>query len=381
MKPSPLARLRTALVYGAAALAVTAVWVHCARTEYGVDERGERYPSGEVYSARFCSIVRLAQGRAYSPFVRRRLLVDLARGLAAVIPSSWWEPLQRCARAPQEAPPWLGALLRRQEWKAEDIPLMGCAYFLIGCSVLGFMLSVRWLVLLLYEAPRGLADAAAVALGLALLGGNSDWHYCGYPYDFPQAFVFTLALAALAAGRRWYILVFAAGSYSKETSILLIAAYVLLARDRRSLRFWAGLALQAGLFAGIRGWLELHYPAPQPPAGFGALARNLKYLGLLPFYSWPVPFFAVGVARMVALRRHFPPALKRLAVLAVPLVGIALFRGWLEELRQYLEMLPVLGLLVLQWCLHEAGHGHLLRARAATAAPAQPGARQPAIAA
>jgi hypothetical protein len=253
--------------------------------------------------------------------------------------------------------------LSRQGWKAEHVPLLGCAYLLIAGSVLGFMLSCRRLVHLLYETPPWVAHLAALALGVALLGGNGDWHYCGYPYDFPQAFVFTLALTALLARRWWFLPAFAAAAYSKETSVLLTAAFVLLAPEYRSRRFWGLLAAQLAVFAAVRGWLELHYPAPEPPAGFWAFSRNLKYFSFVLFYSWSMPFFAIGAARMLALRRRFPRPLVRLLVLAVPLVGMALLRGWLEEMRQYLELLPVAGLLVFQWCLHEAGHGDLLRAR------------------
>jgi hypothetical protein len=380
MRRTAVTRCLIGLAYALTALAVTGVWIHFARTEYQVDEQVVLTPSGVVYSTRFCSIVRLAQGKALSPFVRRRLLADLARGLAAVVPDSLWEPLRRRVRGLPGGPPWLRLLLRRQGWRAEDIPLLGCAYLLIAGSVLGFMLTCRWLVNVLYEAPPWLADLAALVLGAALLGGNGDWHYCGYPYDFPQAFVFTLTLTAMLARRWWFLLGFAAAAYSKETSGLLMVAYVLLAWDRRCLRFWACLALQAVVFIGIRGWLEIRYPAPQPPGGFWALGRNLKYLSFPVFYSWSMPFFVVGLARLVSLRGYFPSALKRLCVLAVPLVGMALFKGWLEELRQYLELLPIAGLLLLHWCLHEAGYGHLLKARGGTAAP-RPQQKQTALAA
>ncbi len=357
------------LAYLVVAVGVTALWVYCARTECDVDRMEVRLPSGEHYSARFGSIVRLAEGRAFAPFVRRRLLADLARGLAAVVPDDARAGLRRLLD-PATAPGWMVPVLRRQQWKPQDGPILCCAYFLIGCSVLGFMLACRRLATLTYDMPPWLADLAGAVLGLALLGGNGDWHYLGYPYDFPNAFVFTLALVGMVGRRWWAVPALAAAAYSKETAVLLIAAYALLAPERRSLRFWGILALLAVLFAAIRGWLRLRYPNPEPEGGFLWLGRNLKYLSYPIFYCWAVPFFAVGLARLAALRSRFPSSLERLCLLAVPLVGMAFFKGWLEELRQYLEVLPVAGLLVFHWCLHEAGLGHLLRARDGSVPPA-----------
>jgi hypothetical protein len=357
-------RLCIGLAYAVVTLAVMGVWTYCARTEYGVEQHVVLLPNGGVSSSRFCSIVLLAEGKAMAPFVRRRLLPDLARSLAASVPDSAWAPLRRGLEHAEQGPAWLRLFLSRQGWKAEHVPLLTCAYLLIAGSILGFMLACRWLVHVVYETPSWVAHLAALALGVALLGGNGDWHYCGYPYDFPQAFVFTLTLTALLARRWWWFLLsFAAAAYSKETSILLVAAFVLLAPERRSWRFWGLLFVQMAVYAAVRGYLELRYAAPELFTGFWAFGRNLKYFSFVLFYSWSMPFFVIGAARLLALQRVFPRPLTRLLVLAVPLLGMALCKGWLEEMRQYLELLPVAGLLAFHWCMHEAGYGHLLRAR------------------
>jgi hypothetical protein len=83
------------------------------------------------------------------------------------------------------------------------------------------------------------------------------------------------------------------------------------------------------------------------------------------FSNWWLPFIGVGLLRLAALRRQFPPQLLRLCWLLVPLAGLAFFKGWLEEMRQYLEMLPVFGLLLFHWVLHEVGLGEHLQPRAA----------------
>jgi hypothetical protein len=363
-------RLTVVASYLVLSLAITGVWVHCARTEYDVDRLDVRLASGETYSERFCSIARLAKGRAFAPFVKRRLLPDLARGLAAVVPDGVWSPVRAVLADPASAPPWLEAFLRRQQWKPADCPVLCCAYSLIGCSVLGFMFACRWLLALLYDSPPWVADLAGGVLGVALLGAYGDWHFSGYPYDFPTAFVFTLTLAGMLARRWWFPLAFAAAAYSKETAVLLIPAFVLVTPGWRTWRFWGMAGLLAAVYAGVRGWLDRHYPGVEPGFGFWWLGRNGRWLASLLFSSWLLPFVAVGTARLVALRHSYPRALKRLCLLAVPLVGMALFKGWVEELRQYLEVLPVVGLLVFHWCLHEASLGHLLRPWDASCSPA-----------
>jgi hypothetical protein len=343
------------------ALGVTALWTRGAKTEWCSDSLDVVGPSGQYYSSRFNSIVRIAEGTALSPFVKRRLLVDLSRCLVAVLPSSTWVALHEWLGSPGAVPTWLHQQLDFLSWKVEYYPLLLTATGLIWLSVAGFMASCRWLVQFWYETPAWMADLLGAVLGIALLGGNGDWHYSAYPYDFPNAFVFTLTLAALLARRWWFVLPFVAAVYSKETSILLIIAYVLVARDRRSLSFWTVGAGLCAVYILLRGWIEVTYPSPE--GGFWFPMRNTKYLLMQVFYLWYLPFLGVALARFLALREKYPVLLKRLSLLAVPLLGLALFKGWIEEMRQYLEMLPIFGLMLLQWTLHEAGFRDLLRPR------------------
>ena len=92
------------------------------------------------------------------------------------------------------------------------------------------------------------------------------------------------------------------------------------------------------------------------------------YFGVArPLTWWPTGPSAIyrrsEPSRIWLIRKRFPAALRRLWLLGVPLVGLALFMGWLEEFRQYLELLPIFGLILFHWCIHEAGYGHLLRPR------------------
>jgi hypothetical protein len=343
------------------ALLITAVWTWCARTEITKGATVIVGPRGERYSSRFNGIVDLVEGRSMAPFARRRLLPDLTRLLVRLTPVELWPALERRIEGDCVLAGLVRSQLARLEWRPERYPVLFTATFLIGCSVLGFLFACRRLVTLVYDIPSWLAGVLGGVLGLALLGGNGDWHYLGYPYDFPNAFVFTLALVGLLSGRRWFVPVFALAAYSKETSVLLILAYVLMAHDRRSLRFWVTLALLVAVYAAIRGAIALNCTAMD--GDFWWPRRNAHYLALRVFYVWWLPFLGVSMVRLVALWRHYPPELRRLCLLAVPLLGLAFFKGWIEEMRQYLELMPIVGLIVIQWTLHEAGLGHLLRAR------------------
>jgi hypothetical protein len=355
--PAPPGRLGVAGAYLCLALLVALAWTYFARTELGADNRDFLAPSGERYSSRFCSTVNLAKGKALAPFVHRRLLPDLARGLASVIPPQLSDAMRRCA----EGDGVVGSQLRRQGWHASDFPLLASAHLLIYTSVVGFMFACRWLVLLLYDRPGWLADLAGAVLGVALVGGMGDRHYSSYPYDLPHAFVFALALAALVGRRWWFVPVFAVACYSKETAGLLVLAYALLAPDRRSWTFWGVLGLLGSIFAAVRLWILAHYPAPE--GDFWFPGRNAQYLGDGCFYLWFAPFFVVGAARLLGRWREYPLALRKLCLLLGPVLAVAFFKGWIEELRQYLEFLPIVGLIVFQWIVQEAGGGRLLRVR------------------
>src|SRR5205085_3730328 len=91
---------------------------------------------------------------------------------------------------------------------------------------------------------------------------------------------------------------------------------------------------------------------------------NLKFLWKsLLCYSWWLPLILVGAVRFGSFWGQYPRALRRLLLLAVPMFGLALFKGWIEEMRQYMELLPIFGLLMAQWTLEELGLGRLLRTR------------------
>jgi hypothetical protein len=338
-----------AVAYLAVAAFTTALWIRHAKTE----------------THDYSRIVSLADGTAQVPFVKRRLLPDLARGLAALVPPPAWDWVRQSV--PGEGEDFLHARLRGlvadQRWLPQNYPILFSAYFLIACSALGFQFTCRWLVHLVYQAPWWLADVLGALLGLALLGGCGERFY-SYPYDFPTCFLFTLTLAAMLGRRWWFVLAFAAAAYCKETSVLLIAAYALTAPAWRSGRFLRDLGLLAGIYLLVRGLIDWNYPTP-PGSVWGEFwypLRNLQHvLWYALYYAWFLPLLGLGLVHLARHWPDYPVSLRRLAFLLLPLLVLGFFKGWIEERRQYLEFISVFGLIVAQWLLIEAGLGRLLR--------------------
>jgi|GEM_PF-236740 len=345
-----------ALLYVVLSLAIFMIWTTLAKTEFPLGPDGSE-PSG-------ASLVASIEGKAVAPFVKRRLLPDSAWVLRQLIPDSVWNTLDRSlqgsSRWQHEIRTYLGSVLR---WRPEHYPLLVSGYFLIWLSILGFLYQAKDLTRTLYDVSETGAWFCGAMLGIALLGGNGSW--ADYPYDLPNAFVFLMALNALIKERWWFPLAFAAAAYSKETSVLLIGAFVLLRWERwRQPAVGLMLGLLILIFVLIRYAINLKYAAAVGWV-YWYPVRNSKVLlkGMIQFmWVWWIVLAAIG--RMFCMIGDLPRVLRRLVV---PLLGVLLslsfFYGWIDERRGYFEVLPIAGLVVLQWTVTELGLPDLLRPR------------------
>ncbi len=257
-----------ALAYVILSLGILSVWTTFAKTEkiYRPEEsrasgsslvQSIQDEASDPFVASGSSLVQSIQGKARAPSVKRRLLPDTAWALSRLVPESVWDSLARSlegsSRWQRAIQIYLGSVLR---WQPEHYPLLFSGYFLIWLSTLGFLYQAKELTRTLYDVSEAGAMLCGALLGIALLGGNGIW--ADYPYDIPNAFVFTLALNALIRGRWWLPLAFAAAAYSKETSFLLIEAYVLLRWERwRRPGFWLVLGLLVLIFMLVRQWINM----------------------------------------------------------------------------------------------------------------------------
>jgi hypothetical protein len=352
---------RTALVFVSYAILAgitLALWARAARTEF-VDKG----PDGEPQYS--CSnLCKLIDATAANPFVGRRLLPDSAALLARAIPEAVWDSLKDYlerdsypARNLRRALDWLG-------WQPELYPVVFSGYFLIGLSILGFMYASRQLARFFYDMPDRLADVLGGLFGLGLLGGTDragDWAAC--PYDFPNAFVFVLCVYAIVARRWWLLPVFILACYSKETALLLIIGYAVVHRaSYRQLSYWLVLLAMSGLYLGIRAWISTHYDTP-PDEDYWFPRRNSVFMiRELIHNGWWLFIAAIACVQIFQIRRQLPRDLLSLSVaMGVVILGAAFFKGRIEERRQYLEVYPLVGLMVLQWASLALGIGHLFR--------------------
>lgn len=327
------------------AMAITAVWTYYAQTE-------KREPF-------FASIPRNYRGETEEPFFYRRLTYEAGALVARVVPASGWSALSDRI----DGSPWLRSTVRdRMCWQRQDDPLLFGVTSCIGFSVLGFMLSARWLLRRLYDSPARMPSVLAVVLGVGLLGGRGlpiiVWHQ--YPYDLPQAFLFLAGTCCVIAGN-WLIVPVALLAFiNKETSVLLIPV-VLLLWPRPSRRRLLLAAMMGIAYAAIQVWIRHRFHPLRGTWGESSFAMNA--LHGLAFGVWRLPLWGLAVAVIVRRWREIPIEVRKMAFVPVVLVGAAWVRGWIMEYRAFLEAYPFVALMILQVLFAEAGRPGWLRGR------------------
>jgi len=302
-----------------------------------------------INQARKALFLDLVDGSAHRPYVSRALLPTLVRTTTATTPIEFQ---QACADQVEQRP-WLRTLFAILYWQ----PLAGFPYLVASVLMLlcfaGFGHFVTKLTIRVCGLP--FTDRTRLALlTVAMLGLPPCFAYVSYVYDPPQLFLFTLALWLLATDRRAaFVAAFAVCCLNKETAVLLIPLFVLVARNQpaRMQRIdWFTLAILAAIFAG--SWLVLTWSFrsnPGEPVEFH-LTRNLWKLA----YGWS--FAALGVflslAWLIFRRWSEQPLFLRQALVCtlLPLIPLTLLLGYLDEWRDYYEAYPaIFGLAVAGW--------------------------------
>jgi hypothetical protein len=226
------------------------------------------------------------------------------------------------------------------------------------CVQAGFVLAalvVIYRATALLATPAGALFASAVAVAAVPWGFLSVGFRISYPYDLPTIFFSAAGLAAILS-RRFVLLaaVVAIGTLNKETTVYLLAAYVLAEWRTESGRVLLTRALiLAAIFAVAYEVPRLLLQSAQPmlvtvhtASGDAAGSRvwsNLKHLlegepgGFIQSVWWVA---MLHVPAMLYWRR-LPRAL-RAAYIATPLFIVPLwFFGNIYELRLYNELIPL----------------------------------------
>ncbi len=282
-------------------------------------------------------------GTANRPFVYRALLPLMVRGATALVPASVREAFTAKVR-----PTIVGAWATRSGVDPRFATEHLIAVVLMYATLYGFVLVMRWLFRRLYACPPTLVDGVPL-LGLLLLPMFFCWG--SYLYDFPELFFYALGMALLLT-RRWkaYLVVFALACVNKETAAFTAFFFAVHFRSQwRRWAYWALGAVQGVLVLGTKLSLEHLYRANPGDTMENHLWRNL---GIVFHGPWAIGTVAglCLLVLVVCVRWSENPRFVRDGIwLLVPVVGMTLVWGQVDEVRNYYGAFPALLLLI--------GHG------------------------
>jgi hypothetical protein len=283
-----------------------------------------------------CPFISMVYGTAYKPFVNRALVPLAIRGLTQSMPIGTRQAVKAWVRDS----PTVENAFRICGWTARYAVEYLWAVIFVWASTIGFVYALRSLVKATSTGPKAYPNLVALA-SLFVLPGFFSYTYI---YDLPQLFLFTLGLS-LQARRRWgaYLPVFLLACLNKETSVLLLLAFLIHFRHQhrspREKYLALGLA-QLGLFVVTRvilGWMF----APNPG---GLTENNLgRHLQFLLSPSSPAALVSGLVICVAVLARwsQKPMFLRDAAWIGVPLFVAFVPWGFEDEIRQFYEFLPI----------------------------------------
>lgn len=282
----------------------------------------------------------MVYGEAYKPFVYRTLLPSTVRAVVEVTPVKLKDKI-RLAYEHRKI-----LLVEMLKWETEYIYEYSVALVLMLCCFIGFAFALHHLTSWFYDYPPLVADLAPVG-GLLIL--PVFFRYCNYIYDPCTLLLFTLAVSSLVTRKRvLFYIIFALASFNKETSILLSALFLIHeVRIVGKATLIRHLLYQASLWIAIRGLILFLFRNNPGSMLEIHLAHNAELLfrpfWLLYFVGVIVIFWVLvgyGWARKPVFLR------KGLLITLIPLVSLAFFFGYVDELRDYYEAYPFLFLLL-----------------------------------
>jgi hypothetical protein len=303
----------------------------------------ERHWGINKYSrARFMDMV---DGRANKPFVYRTLLPSTVRAASLLVP----DPVRQAIAERVERTSLTRRAFARFEWDTWAAFQYLLAAFLMFLCFMGFSYGAARLTIRLCGLPEGGVVQLALA-SAALIGLPPLFRHVSYPYDPATLFLFTLALCLMVWRRqRAFLLAFLLCCLNKETAVLLIPLFALTGRDQDTTprQYWGtllGLVVVYGVtrlalvyvFRDNPGTLVEFYPT----RNLGLLTTGWTFTGLT---------VALGFVGLIFFRWGEKPAFLKtaFAVVLLPLLALALFLGYVEELRGYYEAYPIVfGLIV-----------------------------------
>ena len=215
---------------------------------------------------------------------------------------------------------------------------------IVLCALV-FTFAAHDLFRLFYPTDPRASRFALVMIGLLFLLAAFPRH----TYDIPTGMFFTLALVLIRREHlKLYALLFPLICLNRETAFLLtllFAVYFYRTLDRRS--YWLYLMYQGIVYIVIRVVLTWAFAnMPGHPFSF-RLIENLERYASGPFTTQIFLLFLVALTFLLVIKWQRAPALMRTAflVLTPPLVVLYFCFGWSFEVRVFIELLPVIGII------------------------------------
>ncbi|QHI68817.1 hypothetical protein [Tichowtungia aerotolerans] len=278
----------------------------------------------------------MVDGTASRPFVYRVLAPTVIRSLENALPDVLNEKICTAVAARP-----VSELFERYEWELEYASAYLIAVAVLFVSLLLFVHAFGVLARSQYEMnPVFLRVLSLVALA----GLPCFFRYYSYLYDFPHLVLFCYALAMMSL-RRWkvYILLFVLACLSKETTVLLIAVFIIhFWKKRQTLPFFALAVVQVVIFVTIKCGLNILFQKNPGASVEFHLGHNLM---LIPYNFAQAGMFAAIAVLCARDWAHKPSFLKSAVWMLPPLVGLTFLFGLLDEYRDYYEIYPVILLL------------------------------------
>lgn len=289
--------------------------------------------TGAGHKAHFENMI---MGTEQKPFVTRALVPWSLRVVGRVLPPHSAEGLKRPLR-------WAGlqpVFFPDAHEELDPIHFFVWVYLVVASlSLLG--IGMWHFLATIYRGSEWtfIAGAAVTIAIWPLLAGGS-----AYIYDpFTPTLVLWTYLVGIRRSWAWYYPLLALAALNKETAILvpIAVAYCLNGKvpRRATLR---RLAIDLLLVAAIRLLLGLVVFGHNPGQllEFHLLDHNLRYELIYLFLPKLSLLLVLVVGLCAAEWGRKPREAKALALLAVPLVGLALIAACVDEIRQYTECYP-----------------------------------------
>lgn len=284
----------------------------------------------------------MVYGTAWKPFTYRTLLPTSARIISELIP----EGIHKSITEKVESNHFSVLVLEKLKWESEYITEYLVAMFLMYLSLLGFVYAFRKLFNEIYSSSKWFINIISIVMLFAL---PPMFQYYSYVYDFPTLFLFTLGLLFLKQ-RNWsyFLILFFIACFNKETTILLTLVFVIHNYKDSSISkklYTQLIAAQLAIFLMVK--ILLYFIFLNNAGGF--VEFHLIDRNYLIFNGYSLAVFVVMLIIFLGIFSRWnekPKFLKDALWIAIPLIILTFFLGFLDELRDYYEVFPVVILLI-----------------------------------